>query len=172
MLSTMRDRRTSENEESVRGPLPRIEAETERTIREAIEAGEFRGLPGEGAPLPPDEGPERWAAARVMKNASALPEWAELRREVEAERERLLRRLRAHLAWLRARDAALEALPAERILDATRATADRDAAFRRELSEAVARLNATIARHNLVLGAPLLQLAPLTVERLFRLAGS
>lgn len=153
--------------------LRRVERAVDRQIREAIEAGELSGLEGEGLPLPRDDDAfvgDRWAATRVMRNAQVLPEWLALRREIEAERERLIRRVRAHLEWLESRRAALRGLPAERILDHARATSESDARFRRELTGLVAAVNARIAKQNA--GAPRadFQLAPLTAERLLELA--
>jgi hypothetical protein len=69
----------------------------ERKIEEAIAAGVFDNLPGLGKPidldsdtsLPPHE---RWAA-KLLKDAGALPEWVEIDREVErlkAERSKYL----------------------------------------------------------------------------------
>ena len=59
----------------------------------------------------------------------------------------------------------LDDLPAERILDATRATTDFDARVDSELCSAVGELNALVARHNLEV--PLgLQIPPLSLERL------
>ena len=79
--------------------------------------GELSKLPGEGAPLvddDPDAG-ERWAARHLAKNANLTPEFVELRREIAGRRDRIVRRLRAHRAWLTDRAALLHDLPAERI---------------------------------------------------------
>jgi hypothetical protein len=58
----------------------------ERRIQEALEAGLFRGLPGEGRPLALDDlsgMPEELRASYlVLRNAGALPEELELRRTV------------------------------------------------------------------------------------------
>lgn len=129
--------------------------------------GELSKLPGEGAPLAdddPDAG-ERWAARHIAKQANATPEFVELRREIAERRDRLLRRLRAHRDWLTERAALLHDLPAERILDAARATTDFDARVESELRSAVGEMNALVARHNLKV--PLaLQIPPLSFEHL------
>jgi len=73
------------------GPPSLLDALAERHITEAAERGEFDGLPGAGAPLPPEDNelvPEELRAAyRLLKNAGCLPSElqasAELR-EIEA----------------------------------------------------------------------------------------
>jgi len=129
--------------------------------------GELSKLPGEGAPLvddDPDAG-ERWAARHLARNANLTPEFVELRREIAGRRDRIVRRLRAHRVWLSERAALLRDLPAERILDAARATSDFDARVESELQSALGVLNAIVARHNLKV--PLgLQIPPLALEHL------
>lgn len=145
--------------------LRRIERRIEEQLRELANMGELSNVPGEGAPLAdddPDAG-DRWAARHVAKNADLTPEFVELRREIADRRDRLVRRLRAHREWLADRAAMLNDLPAERILDAARATTDFDARVASELRSAVGELNALVARHNLKV--PLgLQMSPLSLE--------
>ena len=147
--------------------LRRMERRIEEQLRELADMGELSNVPGEGAPLvddDPDAG-DRWAARHVAKNADIAPEFVELRREIGDRRDRLVRRLRAHHSWLADRAALLGDLPAERILDAARATTDFDARVEAELRSAVGELNALVARHNLKV--PLgLQIAPLSLELL------
>jgi hypothetical protein len=152
------------------GPTPRlrrIERRIEEQLRELAALGELSNVEGEGAPLiddDPDAG-DRWAARRIAKNANLTPEFVELRREIADRRDRLVRRLRAHRSWLADRAALLTDLPAERILDAARATTDFDLRVESELRSAVGELNALVARHNLKV--PLgLQLSALTLELL------
>ena len=129
--------------------------------------GELSKLPGEGAPLvddDPDAG-ERWAARHLARNADLTPEFVELRREIASRRDRIVRRLRAHRAWLADRAALLHDLPAERILDVARATSDFDARVQSELQSALGELNAFVARHNLKV--PLgMQISPLALAHL------
>ena len=150
------------------GPqLRRIERRIDDRLRELAEMGELTKLPGEGAPLVDDDpgAGDRWAARHVAKNANVTPEFVELRREIADRRDRLVRRLRAHRAWLEDRAALLKLLPAERILDAARATNDYDARVESELRSALSELNALVARHNLKV--PLaLQIPPLALEHL------
>jgi hypothetical protein len=145
--------------------LRRIERRIEEQLRELAEMGELSNVPGEGAPLvddDPDAG-DRWAARHVAKNANVMPEFVELRREIAERRDRLARRLRAHRSWLADRAALLSDLPAERILDAARATAEFDVRVESELRSAVGEMNALVARHNLKV--PLgLQIPPLSLE--------
>jgi hypothetical protein len=150
--------------------LRRIAAETERTIIEAIEAGDFRGLSGEGMPLKLDgaEAGDRWAALHVLRNAEFVPEWSALRREIDDELGRIVRRVRSHRAWIAERRALLETMPAERIVNSVRATAERDAAARRTIAESVAELNRSIARYNALVPVFGLQLPLVSVERVLR----
>jgi hypothetical protein len=66
----------------------------ERKIQEAMEAGEFDNLPGKGQPLDLEVNP--WepahlrAANRILKNARALPEWLQLEKDIERERQALV----------------------------------------------------------------------------------
>jgi hypothetical protein len=152
------------------GPAPklkRLERRIDEQLRELAALGELSKLPGEGAPLlndDPDAG-ERWAARHVAKNANLTPEFLELRREIARRRDRIVRRLRSHRGWLSDRAALLHDLPAERILDAARATSDFDARVESELQSAVGELNALVARHNLKV--PLgLQIPPLALDHL------
>ena len=125
------------------------------------------GLPGEGAPLPDDHaGPaDTWAARHVMRNANAAPEWVELRKEIDEGTARLRRRLVAHREWLHDRTRLLAELPADRIVDAVKATEARDVRVRAEIDGAVSDVNALIRRYDLLV-VPALQLPLVTLERL------
>ena len=144
-----------------------MERRIDEQLRELADMGELSKLPGEGARIvedDPDAG-DRWAARHVAKNANLTPEFVELRREIAGRRDRIVRRLRTHREWLADRAALLLDLPAERILDAARATSDFDARVESELRSALGELNALVARHNLKV--PLgLQIPPLALEHL------
>ena len=147
--------------------LRRREHRIDAQLRELAEMGELSKLPGEGAPLVDDDpiAGDRWAARHVAKNANVRPEFVELRREIADRRDRLVRRLRAHRGWLEDRAALLRQLPAERILDAARATTGFDSRVESELRSAMRDINALVARHNLKV--PLaLQIPPLSLEHL------
>jgi len=152
------------------GPDARLrqrEHRIDEQLRELAEMGELTKLPGEGAPLVDDDrnAGDRWAARHVAKQANLTPEFVELRREIADRRDRLVRRLRAHRDWLEERALLLRDLPAERILDAARATTDFDSRLEPELLRATGEINALVARHNLKV--PLaLQIAPLSLEHL------
>lgn len=147
--------------------LRRIESGVERSLRELAEQGQLRGLPGEGAPLPAESDPddETWAARHVMRQANVVPPWIDLRKDIEDRRGRITRRLRAHRDWLHDRTRLLAELPADRIVDASRATTARDQKVRAELEQAVSELNALIRRFDLLV-TPALQLPLVTLDRL------
>ena len=147
--------------------LRRIERGVEERLARMAEAGELSGLPGEGLPFPdrgPDRAGERWAAYRLMANNKVLPTWAQLRREIEAETERLARAGRAHREWLRRREEHLGSLPAERILESAKATRERDARVRGELAAAVQALNAKVEKFNSLVPVESLQLVPFRLD--------
>ena len=135
--------------------------------RDIAEAGELRGLPGEGAPLRDlDGGPDdSWAARHLMRSANVVPEWVALRREIDDGTARLRRRLAAHRDWLHDRTRLLAELPADRIIDAVRATSARDARVRAEVEIALGEVNALVRRYDLLV-VPALQLPLLSLERL------
>ncbi len=147
--------------------LKGIERGVEDGLRKLAEQGELRGLPGEGGPLPREEaGPdETWAARHVMRSANAVPEWVDLRKDIDGRTELLRRRITAHREWLHDRTRYLAEIPAERILEASRATAARDMRVRGELADAVSELNALIRRYDLLV-IPSLQLPLVTLGRL------
>lgn len=152
------------------GPDARLrqrEHRIDEQLRELAEMGELTKLPGEGAPLVDDDrnAGDRWAARHVAKQANLTPEFVELRREIADRRERLVRRLRAHRDWLEERALLLRDLPAERILDAARATTEFDSRLESELLRATGEINALVARHNLKV--PLaLHIPPLSLDHL------
>lgn len=100
----------------------------ETRIREAIDRGELRNLPGEGKPLQLDDDsaiPEELRAAyRILKNAGFLPPELQLRKEVR-QAEQLLQQLpegersraRARLELLQLRLAASRRQPINLLLE-------------------------------------------------------
>jgi hypothetical protein len=147
--------------------LRRIEEGVDRRINHLVESGELRGLPGEGAPLRDDDPrtDDGWAARHVMRQAEAVPAWVDLRKDIEAQRARIARRFAAHRLWLHDRTRFLAELPADRIVDASHATAVRDQKVRAELEIAIGELNALIRRYDLLV-VPALQLPLVTLERI------
>jgi hypothetical protein len=70
-----------------------IEKAIESQIQDAIAAGVFDNLPGAGKPLALGEGEnlagDNWLGFRVLQNGGMLPEWLNLARDIERDRERL-----------------------------------------------------------------------------------
>ena len=71
--------------------MKRLESLTEKSIREAIEKGEFDNLPGKGQPLDlsenPFEDPDLRTVHRLLRNAGFAPAWIEERKDIEAQFE-------------------------------------------------------------------------------------
>jgi hypothetical protein len=125
----------------------------------------------EGSPKPrridtDDDGPaDTWAARHIMRNAGAVPEWVDLRKDIDERVALLRRRSAAHHQWLHDRTRLLAELPADRIVDAVKATEARDARVRVEIAAALSEVNALIRRYDLLV-VPALQLPLITLERL------
>lgn len=81
--------------------MKRLESLTEKSIREAIEKGEFDNLPGKGQPLDlsenPFEDPDLRTVHRLLRNAGFAPAWIEERKDIEAVFE--LARTKLARAW-------------------------------------------------------------------------
>jgi hypothetical protein len=118
-------------------------------------------------PVDPDDDapPEAWAARHIMRNAGAVPEWVDLRKGIDERLALLHRRNAAHHQWLHDRTRLLAELPADRIIDAVKATEARDARVRVEIAAALSEVNALIRRYDLLV-VPALQLPLVTLERL------
>ena len=69
--------------------MKRLESLTEKSIREAIERGEFDNLQGKGQPLDlsenPFEDPDLRTVHRLLRNAGFAPAWIEERKDIEAQ---------------------------------------------------------------------------------------
>jgi len=100
-----------------------------------------------------------------MSQNKILPTWAQLRREIELEVERLEQVGRAHRSWADRRRRQLASLPAEDILAADRASRARTARVREELVAALTALNATVGQFNARVPVVSLQLMPFRIER-------
>jgi len=113
-----------------------------------------------------DDGPaDTWAARHIMRNAGAVPEWVDLRKDIDEHLALLRRRNAAHHQWLHDRTRLLAELPADRIVDAVKATEARDVRVRAEIAAALSEVNALIRRYDLLV-VPALQLPLVTLERL------
>ncbi|MFN2519557.1 MAG: DnaJ family domain-containing protein [Candidatus Limnocylindria bacterium] len=163
-------KRSTGDEREGRGDerLRRLERSVEDRLRRMSEAGELADLPGEGRRLLL-EGPDgpRWAAFHLMRNNRVLPHWAQMRKEIDADAERLAAGVRRHLAWVDRRGDELRRLPAERIVHAARGTGEEEDRFRSRVQAEVRELNARIDRYNAAVPAHSLQLSPLAVDRLY-----
>lgn len=159
MPSTGRDRRSAK--------LWKLERESERRLEEIARGAASEDLPGQGRPLADDDpATDRgWAARHVLRQANAVPEWADLRKDIDARVASIGRRLQAHREWLHGRARLLGELPADRIVEAARATGARDLTVRAELETAVGEVNALIRRYDLLV-VPAMQLPQVTLERL------
>lgn len=109
--------------------------------------------------------PETWAARHIMRNANAVPEWVDIRKDIEDRVARLRLRVRSHRAWLHDRTRLLAELPADRIVGAARATTERDLRFRNELEHQLSEVNALVRRYDLIVPAAM-QLPLYTLDRL------
>ena len=73
-------------------------------IDKAAQAGLFDNLEGSGKPLAVDPADalagENWMGFKILKDASMLPEWLALAREIEAGEERLRELDRRHAEWV------------------------------------------------------------------------
>ena len=159
-----RDDRPERGEERLR----RVERSVEERLRRMSEAGDLTGLPGEGRPLPLEgaDGPQ-WAAFHLMRNNRLLPHWAQMRKEIDAESERLAAAVRRHAEWAERRAIALRRLPAERIFETARRTREETDRFRARLVREVGELNARIDRYNAAVPVDSLRLPHASLERLF-----
>ena len=65
----------------------------ERKIQEAIDEGKFDNLPGKGKPIIFDDDPmtppHLRMANRILKNANVLPEWIQIQKELEREKQEI-----------------------------------------------------------------------------------
>ncbi|MBI5304849.1 MAG: DUF1992 domain-containing protein [Chloroflexi bacterium] len=98
------------------------EAGVEKTIREAMERGEFDNLPGKGKPLDLSVNPhtpEDWQLAyKIMRDAGVAPDWVEQGKEIRAALDALSKWVDEQARWQRARAAQANALPIDRMIKA------------------------------------------------------
>jgi hypothetical protein len=99
-------------------PFEGAERLVENRIREAIESGQFKNLPGAGRPLQLDEPDslhrDMWLANHLLRNNKALPPWIELAKEIDAAGDRAEALWDEYAGWLtRTRASLAAAAPAE-----------------------------------------------------------
>ncbi len=79
-----------------------LEKAVESQIRDAMAAGLFDNLPGAGKPFHFSDGDglakENWLGFRILQNGGMLPEWLNVARDIERDRERLDRLDAEHAA--------------------------------------------------------------------------
>jgi hypothetical protein len=129
----------------------------ERKIQEAIEEGQFEILPGKGKSIVFDDDPmtppHLRLANRILKNANVLPEWMQVQKDLQAERQEVgLARERVRREYT-ARRAKLDAAPNPR---AAQQFADWHAQVRAETLRRLKSINTGILKLNLM--------APSTVQ--------
>jgi len=100
-----------------------LEQLIEAQIQEAMEAGAFDHLPGEGKPLAWSDlerlAGDNWLGYKVLQNGGMLPEWLGLAREIERDQQRLDELDARHASLCdsaRAQDAWPDYLPGIRML--------------------------------------------------------
>jgi hypothetical protein len=81
-----------------------LEKMIESRIQDAVAAGLFSGLPGEGRPLAAteDEGlaGDNWLGFKMLKDANILPAWLELAKEIETDSRALDAIDARHAEWV------------------------------------------------------------------------
>ncbi len=96
------------------------ESGVEKTIREAIERGEFDHLPGKGKPLNLDENPyapEDWRMAyKLLSDAGMAPEWVEQSKDIRAAMEALAKWLDDQVHWQHERAHKAKTLPIDKMI--------------------------------------------------------
>lgn len=103
-VNPARARTESDEVDGVRRPIPvaGFESWLDAQIRRAEAGGYFDDLPGQVKPLPKGDDFESlgdsWLAHHVLKEAGYLPNWLEIRKEVAAERARVVAALGAYRA--------------------------------------------------------------------------
>lgn len=138
----------------------------EGKIQEAIEEGKFDNLPGKGKPLVFDDDPATPAhirmANKVLKNAGALPEWLQIRKDILEEREEI-EKLKARLVRdNQLKRARLAALPAYHV--AVRQFAEWHARSRAEMLRHLKSVNNSILKFCLIAPATAAPFAPYKIE--------
>lgn len=85
--------------------LSGLERISERRIQEAIDAGEFSNLDGEGKPLKHEDNPfvpaDMRAAFKVLSNSGYAPDWMVVGQQIEEELARLRHDADRHFTQLR-----------------------------------------------------------------------
>jgi hypothetical protein len=134
----------------------------ERKIQEAMEEGKFDNLPGKGQPIVFEEDAALpmhiRLANKVLKNAGALPDWIQVQKDIQTERQEIAA-LRARLIRENERRrATLLDLPAYHVL--VRDFASWHAKSREEYHKRLKRVNNDLLKLSLMAPSTLRQPAP------------
>jgi len=129
------------------------ETAIEKTIREAMERGDFDNLAGKGKPLDLDVNPfvpeDKRQAFRILQNAGVAPDWIEQDKDIRAEKNALELFLLKQARWFQAQQARLKTLaPHRMVAEHERLTRSRDQIAARYRDRAAA-LNKIIDTFNL-----------------------
>jgi len=129
------------------------ETAVEKTIREAMERGDFDNLSGKGKPLDLDVNPfvpeELRQSFRILQNAGVAPDWIEQDKDIRAEKNALEMFLQKQARWFQSQQARLKSLAPDRMVaEHERLTRSRDEILARYRDRAAA-LNKIIDMFNL-----------------------
>ncbi len=150
--------------------LAKLDRIADRRIQEAIEAGAFNNLDGEGKPLQIEDNPfvpkDLRAAFKVLENSGYAPDWMTVAQEIDDELATLRRRADEHFAFLKHRLAQIGTDPyaVKRLrveVDRLKAQHRRAAA---QHSSAILELNKKIALFNQMVPIASLFRVPLSLE--------
>jgi hypothetical protein len=126
---------------------------TEKTIREAMERGEFDNLRGKGKPLDLDINPYTpadWQLAyKILKDAGAAPDWIEQGKEIRAELAKLNAWLADQIEWQRERLLKSKTLAPDKMIAERKFLAEAREQTQRKFRERSGDLNKAIDLYNL-----------------------
>lgn len=98
------------------------ETAVEKSIREAMERGDFDNLSGKGKPLDLEFNPfvpeEMRQTFRILQNAGLAPDWIEQDKDIRSERNALEKLLLGQARWFRERTVQLRNLPPDQMIAA------------------------------------------------------
>ena len=96
------------------------ETAVEKTIREAMERGEFDNISGKGKPLDLGVNPfvpeEMRQTFRILENAGVAPDWIEQDKEIRSEKNALAQMLDREARWLKQQSARFKTLAPDQMI--------------------------------------------------------
>lgn len=145
------------------------EGAVDKTIREALERGDFDNLAGRGKPLDLSDNPfapeDMRLAYKLLRDAGASLDWIEDGKEILAEREKLAALLEREARSQRERRRNQSSLAPDRIIAEYRRQVDRREWTVTEYRDRARVLNRKIDEYNLKVPSSRLQQRRLTVEQ-------